>query len=60
MRRYHYAIDNVRAHLRSLWAVIGLQTLVILVLRFGWSQAPRELGLILASLRSETRLSFPR
>ena len=25
MRRYRAEIDNVRAHLRSLWAVIGLQ-----------------------------------
>ena len=55
MRRYRYEIDNVRAHLRSLWAVIGLEALVILVLWFGWGQAPREL-----ELRSETRVSFPR
>ncbi len=27
MRRYRYEIDNVRAHLRSLWVIIGLQLL---------------------------------
>jgi len=43
MRRYRYEIDNVRAHLRSLWVVIGLQLLVILALWFGWSQAPKTL-----------------
>ena len=41
MRRYRFEIDNVRAHLRSLWSVIGLEFLVILVLGFGWSQAPK-------------------
>ena len=43
MRRYRYEIDNVRAHLRSLWAVIGLEALIILALWYGWSQAPKEL-----------------
>jgi len=43
MRRYRYEIDNVRAHLRSLWMVIALQLLVILALWYGWSQAPRHL-----------------
>ena len=43
MRRYRTEIDNVRAHLRSLWVVIGLQFVVILVLWFGWSQAPKQL-----------------
>ena len=43
MRRYRTEIDNVRAHLRSLWAVIGLQFIVIAVLWFGWSQAPTQL-----------------
>ncbi|RTZ78916.1 MAG: TIGR03746 family integrating conjugative element protein, partial [Gammaproteobacteria bacterium] len=32
MRRYRTEIDNVRAHLRSLWVVIGLQFVVILAL----------------------------
>jgi integrating conjugative element protein (TIGR03746 family) len=43
MRRYRYEIDNVRAHVRSLWAVIAIQTMVIAGLWYGWSQAPREL-----------------
>lgn len=43
MRRYRYEIDNVRAHLRSLWAVIGLEALVIVGLWYGWSQAPKSL-----------------
>ena len=32
-----------RAHLRSLWIVIGLQGLIILALWIGWSQAPKQL-----------------
>ena len=43
MRRYRYEIDNVRAHLRSLWVIIGVQIVVILALWFGWSQAPQRL-----------------
>ena len=43
MRRYRYEIDNVRAHLRSLWAVIAIQVLVIAALWFGWSRAPERL-----------------
>ena len=43
MRRYRHEIDNVRAHLRFLWAVIGLEALIILALWYGWSQAPKAL-----------------
>ena len=43
MRRYRYEIDNVRAHVRSLWAVIAIEALVIAGLWFGWSQAPARL-----------------
>ena len=43
MRRYRHEIDNVRAHVRSLWVVIGLQAAVIAGLWYGWSQAPRHL-----------------
>ena len=43
MRRYRYEIDNVRAHVRSLWVVIAIQAAVIAALWFGWSQAPRQL-----------------
>jgi len=40
MQRYRYEIDNVRSHLRSLWAVIGLQLLFILALWVGWMRMP--------------------
>ena len=43
MQRYRYEIDNVRAHLRSLWIIIGAQLVVILALWFGWSQSPKYL-----------------
>ena len=43
MRRYRFEIDNVRAHVRSLWAVIGIQVMIIAALWFGWSQAPQRL-----------------
>jgi len=43
VRRYRHEIDNVRAHLRSLWAVIGLQALIIVALWIGWSRAPKDL-----------------
>jgi hypothetical protein len=43
MRRYRYEIDNVRAHLRSLWAVIAIQVVIIAALWFGWSGAPERL-----------------
>ena len=43
MQRYRYEIDNVRAHLRSLWIIIGALLVVILALWLGWSQSPRYL-----------------
>ena len=43
MRRYRLEIDNVRAHLRSLWAIISVQIVIIMALWFGWSQAPERL-----------------
>ena len=39
MRRYRHEIDNGRAHVRSLWTVIGLESLIIAALWYGWSQA---------------------
>jgi integrating conjugative element protein (TIGR03746 family) len=58
MRRYRTEIDNVRAHLRSLWTVIGLQFVVILALWFGWSQAPKQLTVhVPPDLRSGATLS---
>ena len=43
MGRYRFEIDNVQAHLRSLWAVIAIQAAIIAALWFGWSQAPAQL-----------------
>ena len=58
MRRYRTEIDNVRAHVRSLWTVIGLQFVVILVLWFGWSQPQKQLTVhVPPDLRSGATLS---
>ena len=58
MRRYRTEIDNVRAHLRSLWTVIALQFVVILVLWFGCSQALKQLTVhVPPDLRSGATLS---
>lgn len=43
MVRYRHAVDNARAHVRSLWVVIGLQTLMICGLVVGWSLAPKQI-----------------
>lgn len=43
MSRYRFEIDNVRAHVRSLWWVIALQFLLIVGLWWGWSTAPSRL-----------------
>lgn len=43
MQRYRYAIDNARSHLRSLWAVIALQLLVILGLWMALMRLPSHL-----------------
>ncbi len=43
MQRYRYEIDNVRSHLRSLWAVIALQLLFILALWIGWMRMPSNI-----------------
>jgi len=58
MRRYRTEIDNVRAHLRSLGVVIGLQFVVIFALWFGWSLAPKQLTVhVPPDLRSGATLS---
>ena len=58
MRRYRNEIDNVRAHLRSLWAVIALQVLIIAGLWVGWAWAPDRLTVhIPPDLRSGAVLS---
>ncbi len=41
--RYRYAIDNVRAHNRSLWAVIALLAAALGYALFGWSRAPEHI-----------------
>ncbi len=43
MGRYRFEIDNVRAHVLSLWVVIAMQALIISGLWLGWSQAPKYL-----------------
>lgn len=43
MSRYRFEIDNVRAHVRSLWLVIVLLCLLIAGLCWGWSMAPSNL-----------------
>jgi len=58
MRRYRYEIDNVRAHLCSLWAVIAIQVVIIAALWFGWSRAPERLTVhIPPDLRSDAVLA---
>jgi integrating conjugative element protein (TIGR03746 family) len=58
VRRYRYEIDNVRAHLRSLWTVIGVQVVVILALWIGWSHSARHLTVhIPPDLRSGATLA---
>ena len=59
MQRYRYEIDNVRSHLRSLWAVIGLQIVVILALWIGWMRMPSTITVhIPPDLRSGARLAL--
>jgi integrating conjugative element protein (TIGR03746 family) len=59
MQRYRYEIDNVRSHLRTLWAVIGLQLVVILALWIGWMRMPSTITVhIPPDLRSGARLAL--
>jgi len=59
MQRYRYEIDNVRSHLRSLWAVIGLQLVVILALWIGWMRMPSTITVhIPPDLRAGARLAL--
>jgi integrating conjugative element protein (TIGR03746 family) len=58
VRRYRHEIDNVRAHVRSLWAVIVIQVAIIAGLWIGWSRAPEQLTVhIPPDLRSGAVLS---
>ena len=43
VRRYHFEIENVRSHVRSLWIVIALESVFVLVLGFGLLRAPDNL-----------------
>ena len=43
MRRYHFEIENVRSHVRSLWVVIGVEACFVLVLGYGLLRAPDSL-----------------
>lgn len=58
MRRYRHEIDNVRAHVRSLWTVIVIQVVIIVGMWAGWTQAPKQLTVhIPPDLRSGAVLS---
>lgn len=43
MRKYRHEIDNVRAHVRSLWIFIGIELGTILVLGFTLLRAPDDI-----------------
>lgn len=59
MHRYRYEIDNVRSHLRSLWAIIALLLLVITALWVGWMRMPSVITVhIPPDLRSGARLAL--
>jgi len=59
MNRYRYEIDNVRSHLRSLWAVIGLQLLVIGALWVALVRLPTAMTVhIPPDLRDGARLAL--
>ena len=59
MRRYRYEIDNVRSHLRSLWVVIGLLTLILIGWWLAWMRLPSQLTVhIPPDLRSGAVLSL--
>ena len=59
MRRYRYEIDNVRSHLRSLWILIVLLTLMLAGWWFAWMRLPSHLTVhIPPDLRSGAVLSL--
>lgn len=43
LSRYRHEIDNARAHVLSLWAVIGLLSLFLAWALHGWSNAPEDI-----------------
>ena len=59
LSRYRYQIDNLRSHLRSLWLVIGLLTLIIVGWWLAWMRLPSSLTVhIPPDLRSGAVLSL--
>ena len=59
MRRYRYEIDNVRSHLRSLWILIVLLTVMLAGWWFAWMRLPSHLTVhIPPDLRSGAVLSL--
>lgn len=57
MRKYRHEIDNVRAHVRSLWIVIGLEVITILILGFSLVKAQENVVVHLPpDLRAGARL----
>lgn len=59
MQRYRYEIDNVRSHLRSLWAVIALLLVVIVAFWIAFMRVPANLTVhIPPDLRSGAVLSL--
>ena len=56
--RYRREIDNVRAHITTLRAVIGVQLLLLLMVWYGWASAPKHLRIHLPpDLRSGAELA---
>ena len=59
MKRYRYEIDNVRSHLRSLWAVIVLLLVIIVALWVALMRLPSTLTVhIPPDLSSGASLAF--
>ncbi len=59
MKRYRYEIDNVRSHLRSLWAVIGLLVVIIVALWIALVRLPSTMTVhIPPDLRNGANLSY--
>ena len=59
MRKYRHEIDNVRAHVRSLWIVIGLEVVTILIMGFTLAKAQDDVVIHLPpDLRAGATLSL--
>ena len=53
MSRYRHETDNARAHILSLWGVIGLLAIMLFGVIWGWSKTPQDLRLHLPPDLSE-------